>query len=564
MKKMFKKLNMKISIYFFIISMMIVFFISYTGYKNSVELLIRSKRIQTKQELENAGIYISSYLDKIKSLANLISMNDEIKMISDKQYNDFTSLKNFISIIQKNDNLIENIIIASKTGKIISSSKIDLSQSQQLDKEEWYQKSLQYKNMPYITNEKHKLTSEQEGNLISITSEIKDASNNHQGIIIIDLSHKFIEDYITKMNFGDNGYGFIATSQEKLLFDTNTLSENKKYIELLKSRMKSLEGDFIGETFNIPNTDWIAVGVTSMEGINSLKNVLITNTIFWAIIVLIISIFISLLISNRITKPIRNLIKNIKNTDHKLTPLPSDKKSSSEIQDLTTAFNQLLSKVSDLTLSIAEKEEAKRIFELKALQSQINPHFIYNTLDTIMWLIEFNENEKAIEVTKSLGKILRLTLGINQDFVRLEEEVAHVKNYLEIQKIRYDDKFEYKFDISKDTEQLKVPKLILQPIVENAIYHGIKPLKGKGEITIKSYLEDETLFIIVEDNGIGRQQAKDKNIKTKLSGIGMSNVDQRIKILNNDNCGIKLSRENGVTRVVYGLEINECKVWRKS
>ncbi|EHR36055.1 hypothetical protein HMPREF9709_00151 [Helcococcus kunzii ATCC 51366] len=564
MKKMFKKLNMKISIYFFIISMMIVFFISYTGYKNSVELLIRSKRIQTKQELENAGIYISSYLDKIKSLANLISMNDEIKMISDKQYNDFTSLKNFISIIQKNDNLIENIIIASKTGKIISSSKIDLSQSQQLDKEEWYQKSLQYKNMPYITNEKHKLTSEQEGNLISITSEIKDASNNHQGIIIIDLSHKFIEDYITKMNFGDNGYGFIATSQEKLLFDTNTLSENKKYIELLKSRMKSLEGDFIGETFNIPNTDWIAVGVTSMEGINSLKNVLITNTIFWAIIVLIISIFISLLISNRITKPIRNLIKNIKNTDHKLTPLPSDKKSSSEIQDLTTAFNQLLSKVSDLTLSIAEKEEAKRIFELKALQSQINPHFIYNTLDTIMWLIEFNENEKAIEVTKSLGKILRLTLGINQDFVRLEEEVAHVKNYLEIQKIRYDDKFEYKFDISKDTEQLKVPKLILQPIVENAIYHGIKPLKGKGEITIKSYLEDETLFIIVEDNGIGPQQAKDKNIKTKLSGIGMSNVDQRIKILNNDNCGIKLSRENGVTRVVYGLEINECKVWRKS
>ncbi|MCT1796638.1 cache domain-containing sensor histidine kinase [Helcococcus kunzii] len=555
---------MKISIYFFIISMMIVFFISYTGYKNSVELLIRSKRIQTKQELENAGIYISSYLDKIKSLANLISMNDEIKMISDKQYNDFTSLKNFISIIQKNDNLIENIIIASKTGKIISSSKIDLSQSQQLDKEEWYQKSLQYKNMPYITNEKHKLTSEQEGNLISITSEIKDASNNHQGIIIIDLSHKFIEDYITKMNFGDNGYGFIATSQEKLLFDTNTLSENKKYIELLKSRMKSLEGDFIGETFNIPSTDWIAVGVTSMEGINSLKNVLITNTIFWAIIVLIISIFISLLISNRITKPIRNLIKNIKNTDHKLTPLPYDKNSSSEIQDLTTAFNQLLSKVSDLTLSIAEKEEAKRIFELKALQSQINPHFIYNTLDTIMWLIEFNENEKAIEVTKSLGKILRLTLGINQDFVRLEEEVAHVKNYLEIQKIRYDDKFEYKFDISKDTEQLKIPKLILQPIVENAIYHGIKPLKGKGEITIKSYLEDETLFIIVEDNGIGPQQAKDKNIKTKLSGIGMSNVDQRIKILNNDNCGIKLSRENGVTRVVYGLEINECKVWRKS
>ncbi|QZO76551.1 sensor histidine kinase [Helcococcus kunzii] len=560
---MFKKLNMKISIYFFIISMMIVFFISYTGYKNSVELLIRSKRIQTKQELENAGIYISSYLDKIKSLANLISMNDEIKMISDKQYNDFTSLKNFISIIQKNDNLIENIIIASKMGKIISSSKTDLSQSQQLDKEEWYQKALQYKNMPYITNEKHKLTPEQAGNLISITSEIKDASNNHQGIIIIDLSHKFIEDYITKMNFGDNGYGFIATSQEKLLFDTNTLSENKKYIELLKSRMKSLEGDFIGETFNIPNTDWIAVGVTSMEGINSLKNVLITNTIFWAIIVLIISIFISLLISNRITKPIRNLIKNIKNTDHKLTPLPYDKNSSSEIQDLTTAFNQLLSKVSDLTLSIAEKEEAKRIFELKALQSQINPHFIYNTLDTIMWLIEFNENEKAIEVTKSLGKILRLTLGINQDFVRLEEEVAHVKNYLEIQKIRYDDKFEYNFDISKDTEQLKVPKLILQPIVENAIYHGIKPLKGKGEITIKSYLEDETLFIIVEDNGIGPQQAKDKNIKTKLGGIGMSNVDQRIKILNNENCGIKLSRENGVTRVVYRLEINECKVWRK-
>lgn len=558
MKKIFRKLNVKISLYFFLISMILVLLSSYINYRNSLNLLMENKRNQTEQEVKSAGIYISSYLDKVRDLANLISMNNEIKMISDEEYNSFGSLRSLIEIIQKNDDIIKNISVISKDGKVISTQRDEIMYFSNVNKEGWYQKALKANNMAYINDEVH--FSKNTGKVITISSEIKNDNNEHIGIILIDLSYKFIEEYISKMNFQDGGYGFIITSEEKIVFDTKQMGkesilENETYIKLAKDRMKTLDGNFVGAIVEIPGTDWSIAGVSLTENVDILTGKLVVNTISWAFFILLISILMSIMISKSITKPITSLIENIKLVDDSLSPIDIDRSASNEIVDLTKEFNLLLERISDLNLSVAKKEEAKRIFELKALQSQINPHFIYNTLDTIMWLVEFGDNEKAIEVTKSLGEILRKSLGINQDFVRLQEELNHAKNYMDIQKIRYDDKFEYNFDIAKEHRDFYVPKLILQPIIENSIYHGIRPKEGRSFINISSFIKEEDLFLTVEDNGIGiRKNLEDKR-KNKLGGIGMANVDQRIKILCGEEYGIELSRDNDITRLVYRLKL---------
>ncbi|MFM1571883.1 sensor histidine kinase [Helcococcus ovis] len=558
MNKLLKKFSTKISIYFFIISIVLVIILSYRNYKHSVNILKDNKLQQTEQQLKNASIYISSYLEKIKGISSLLAMTPEIENINALNEN---TIKKIIELTQQNDPLIKRISVISNDGKILSTSPIDFEISNNMESLEWYRNLKKSNNMAMVTTENHKgFSMNKTERVISISHEITNKNKKIEGFVVIDLSYKFIEDYVSSINFGENGYAFITTSEEKLLFDskqmnTNSLIENEKYLKIIKDRMKTVEKGFIASKIYIPNTDWILVGVSSTEQIDQLQNKLIVNTVTWSVIILISTIALSVLISKWISKPLTNLVEEMKKVDESFSKIKIEYSDSIEIHTLKTEYNLLLDRIKTLTKNIEEKENSKRIFELKALQSQINPHFIYNTLDTILWLIEFGENEKAIEVTKSLGMILRSTLSINQDFISLSNELEHVKNYMDIQKVRYDDKFEYVFEIDKNTLEILVPKLILQPIVENAIYHGIKPKKSKSFIKISSYIDDEDLIIKVENNGVDLEFDNQNRIKTKLGGIGMSNVEQRIKILCGNQYGIRMYRQEDATVVEYRLSI---------
>ena len=271
-------------------------------------------------------------------------------------------------------------------------------------------------------------------------------------------------------------------------------------------------------------------------------------------IVFILTLLVSIFVSKKISKPIIYLIGEIKKTDKKLYKIKSLPQASSEIQILTKEYNNLIDRIFVLTEDIEKKEEQKRTYQVKALQSQINPHFLYNTLDTILWLVEFGENEKAIKVTKNLGMLLRNSLNIDEDFVKLDKEIGHAKNYLDIQKIRYDNKFTYEFIKKIQTSSLYVPKLILQPIIENAIYHGIREKKSKSYIKIIVEKNPEYLIIKIIDNGLGPKEKKE-NIPTKLGGIGMENVNNRIKLLCGEKYNLKMQREKDETIVTYKLKI---------
>ena len=556
MKKIFKKIEFKISACFFVISILIISLMLFSWYKQSSSKLMKYEKEETSQEVKNASIYVASYLEKNKNLASLLAMSAESQNIMDDK-TDFKNLKDIIKVSEKSDEFIKKIFLVSENGNIISNEKVNLETNKDMKNISWYKKLINSNNMAFASKaDFSKISSDSSKNIISISKEIKDKNNKRLGFVVINLSYKFLEDFLSTINFGKDGYVFILSSEEELLFKSKNMGDfgKKDYEKLLKKRMKPEKMDFVSSNVFIPNTQWKLVGISFSNAISNLKKQLIESSLILALIVFILTLLVSIFVSKKISKPIIYLIGEIKKTDKKLYKIKSLPQASSEIQILTKEYNNLIDRIFVLTEDIEKKEEQKRTYQVKALQSQINPHFLYNTLDTILWLVEFGENEKAIKVTKNLGMLLRNSLNIDEDFVKLDKEIGHAKNYLDIQKIRYDNKFTYEFIKKIETSSLYVPKLILQPIIENAIYHGIREKKSKSYIKIIVEKNPEYLIIKIIDNGLGPKEKKE-NIPTKLGGIGMENVNNRIKLLCGEKYNLKMQRENGETIVTYKLKI---------
>lgn len=556
MKKIFKKIEFKISACFFVISILIISLMLFSWYKQSSSKLMTYEKEETSQEVKNASIYVASYLEKNKNLASLLAMSAESQNIMDDK-TDFKNLKDIIKVSEKSDEFIKKIFLVSENGNIISNEKVNLETNKDMKNISWYKKLINSNNMAFASKaDFSKISSDSSKNIISISKEIKDKNNKRLGFVVINLSYKFLEDFLSTINFGKDGYVFILSSEEELLFKSKNMEDfgKKDYEKLLKKRMKPEKMDFVSSNVFIPNTQWKLVGISFSNAISNLKKQLIESSLILALIVFVLTLLVSIFVSKKISKPIIYLIGEIKKTDKKLYKIESLPQASSEIQILTKEYNNLIDRIFVLTEDIEKKEEQKRTYQVKALQSQINPHFLYNTLDTILWLVEFGENEKAIKVTKNLGMLLRNSLNIDEDFVKLDKEIGHAKNYLDIQKIRYDNKFTYEFIKKIETSSLYVPKLILQPIIENAIYHGIREKKSKSYIKIIVEKNPEYLIIKIIDNGLGPKEKKE-NIPTKLGGIGMENVNYRIKLLCGEKYNLKMQRENGETIVTYKLKI---------
>ena len=307
----------------------------------------------------------------------------------------------------------------------------------------------------------------------------------------------------------------------------------------------------------INNSSWKLFGVASSDNLKILQKNLTKNILILSCILIILSLFIGIIASKILSEPITRLKIAMIDMDKKWTHIKIST-DIAEVSELENEYNRLIDRIKALTENITKEEKARRVFELKMLQSQINPHFLYNTLDTILWLSELNENESVIKVTSALGKLLRFSLSTDLDFVSIKDEIEHVKNYLEIQKIRYEDMLVYEIDSIDNLKDAFIPKLIIQPIVENAIYHGLRP-NGGGKINISFESFDNDIIIIVSDNGKGFDTEKLKedspsDNKIYLGGIGIKNVDHRIKLLCGDNYGISIKSAPGMgTKVVIKL-----------
>ena len=259
----------------------------------------------------------------------------------------------------------------------------------------------------------------------------------------------------------------------------------------------------------------------------------------------------SIRLSRSITAPLEELCRRAERVDAgDLTvqePVPSEIR---EIRTLSEGMEQMIGRMDDQMGEIRRRQESLRRTELALLQAQINPHFLYNTMDTIIWLIEADKQQEAVEMVANLSSFFRHSLSKGEDVITLAEEERHVRSYLQIQHARYQDIMEYILDIDPGLHDAMLPKLTLQPLVENALYHGIKLKRAKGTIRITATLADGCVLLRVEDNGVGitpqrLAQLRDAMERQERVGFGLSAVNQRLRLQFGPEYGLRLDSEEG-------------------
>lgn len=331
----------------------------------------------------------------------------------------------------------------------------------------------------------------------------------------------------------------------KTVYDLNQISDEEKNF-IIKENGEKLQ--FIRRKMNM--TNWMIYGVVPMEEVVEKINAIAKNII----LVLVLSIFFAIYISSRVAKTISKPILRLTDQmveirEEKFMPIePLDRED--EIGILYQSYNRMIHKIQQLIKEVYEGDIKKREAEYKALKSQISPHFLYNTLDSIHWLAMRYKAKEISTMVNLLAKFYRISISKGREYITLAEELQHAESYVKIQKIRYEGKFEVKTEIDENLLQYYTISIITQPLVENAIIHGLERKDGQGTITIRLLSEEEDLLIEVEDDGVSGDpdqiQYILKNGKSETrSGYGIINVNERVKLHFGERYGLTYTRGHG-------------------
>ena len=311
---------------------------------------------------------------------------------------------------------------------------------------------------------------------------------------------------------------------------------NSLYFEKYK---KEIEKTYTYSTYKTKNV--ILMGFLGNEYVKADTKMVSAAVLTALVTTLAIAFVIVSILAGRIVEPINMLAKKVMDMDHKIS-IPTDASNEiEEIQNIENAFYNLLGRIDKYHKEDIEKRELLEKIEVKALQSQINPHFLYNTLDSIKWEAKLNKVDKIAKIVTEFGNILKANMNFNETIVTVEDELGLVKSYLYIQMERYKDRFEFKLNVPEDMYGYRIPKLLLQPIVENAIIHGMELITEKGIVEITGRKEGDNLIFNVKDNGNNFEGDFDKIVNDiDSNSIGLYNVNKRIKLYYGEEYGLSL------------------------
>ena len=471
-------------------------------------------------------------------------------------------------LYNNNKEQVSNIALISKEGEPINVvPAARFRKNFRANEEEWFVNALnKTENIHFTLPHVQKMFEKGDNGynwVISMSRavEITVGGSTEQAVLLIEMAYQGIEEVLDEVTLGNGGYIYLMDSKGEIIWHT-------KFELIASGRVKennlvaagyddgSREEVFNGTsqtvvTKTVGYTGWKLVGVIKGTGIslNMLKTRLFI--VFVILLIIFIVIIINSYISFRVTNPIRELEKSVKALEEGNLDADIYMGGSYEVQHLGKSVQDMKFRIKGLMQDIVNEHEEKRKSEFDSLQAQINPHFLYNTLDIIVWQIENEKQSEAVHTVTALARFFRLSLGKGKNIVTVKDEIDHVKNYLMIQHMRFKNKFDYEFDIAEDVLELPSLKLMLQPLVENAIYHGMEFMDGDGLITIKAWREENELYLSVADNGLGMTEDKVEMILTgksssgngRGSGIGVKNVNERIKLYFGEAYGLTIDSE---------------------
>ncbi len=400
---------------------------------------------------------------------------------------------------------------------------------------------------------------------------VRPVTHEVMGVIIIDVDTSSVRELCRTIKIGDTGYFSVVTNDRRFIYPPgDTIREDDvapgSIFRIANEKSGSLIDDSGSEkellVFNtLEPAGWKIVGRVRLREIMKSADGIRSLTVSVILMCILFTIILYFFISDVLTHPLRDLKDKMKQAESGNLEVQAVCSNRDEVADLCHSFNLMIGEIKDLLArSIKEQEDLKK-FELKALQAQINPHFLYNTLDAIIWMTEANNKTEVVRITKALSSFFRIALSKGREWISIRDEFEHIRNYLMIQKIRHRDVLEYDVFCDERIQECRILKLTLQPIVENAIEHGIKNKRGGGRVGILGRLhEDGTILLEVTDDGIGVSEERMGYINAELedtivnvtheSGFGLKNVNQRIRLYYGPDWGITISSAPGAgTRV---------------
>ena len=512
---------------------------------------------------------IDSYIDYMENIAYLISSNEDVQdyLFDDEIDNEgrYRILNQFQTILDSRSD-IRNVGIISKSGRmLINDGSKSVNQDLDLNTQEWYTNALKSPNGPILTSShvQHIISGERPW-VITLSRGIRDRSGSgeKEGVFFIDLNYSAISELCDQSTVGTKGYAFILDATGNIVYHPQ---QQQLYNELQTENISLIMGTDEetvltgtgrnGKLYSISRSDktgWTVVDCTNVQELLSKSREAQSLYVLTAIVLVAIALFFSRFMARSITLPIQKLrdsMKKVQEGDFSVSDVVVDSKN--EIGSLTKSFDVMTHKIQELMEQNVHEQEEKRKSELKALQSQINPHFLYNTLDSIIWMAEGKKNEEVVLMTASLARLLRQSISNEDEVVPIANEVEYARGYLTIQKMRYKDKLEFQIDVDPSILHIPLIKLVLQPIIENAIYHGLKYKESKGLLIVKGFMKDGNAVLQIIDDGVGMDEETLAHIYDRhkvnyhSNGVGVYNVQKRLKLYYGEDYGITYESEKG-------------------
>ena len=391
---------------------------------------------------------------------------------------------------------------------------------------------------------------------LSRTVELTRNGTSMLGVLLVDMNYSSIEQLLEKANTDTSGeYVYLMAPDGEIIYHPKQNLIHMGLYQENNDRTAQYEDTTVKENFRgekrlvtvktISYTGWKLVSVVPMKsfsvGMTGMRNLVV----LLVALTVLAAVLLNQMVFARISKPLRRLNDSVKEWESGNMNPDIYAGGSMEVEHLGKTLRSTVAQIQQLMDDIVVEQEEKRKSELDALQSQINPHFLYNTLDSIVWMITGERYDDAVFMITQLASLFRISLSKGKTVIRIEEEVKHAQNYMNIQKIRYKNSFEVDFQIDEDIRDGCIVKLVLQPLLENAIYYGMEFMDGEGEIHVRGYRKDDDIYLEVEDNGLGmpeEEAAELLNGKERPhkhgSGVGLINVHSRLKLRFGEEYGL--------------------------
>lgn len=582
----FKSIHTSIAIAFSSLIICAVLAMSFNSFLLSSEAVKRNSYEHTGQLVEQVNANVETYVGNMESIAELALADEKLRTLM--RLHDADSPEGlaltaevsafFGSIVRSREDIASILFIGSNGSLVSNREEGALKPYHELMNQDWYTAAKKAGGESVISSSRIQHLFEDEYRwVVSISREAERGTDGSGGVLLVDLNYNVINDLCKQIHMGNRGYVFLLDPtgdpiyhpQQQLIYSG---LKSERFDDILQAEDGSFEADSDGAaklyTVRTSEFGWKVIGVNYPEELVGDKKEIALSALRWGLICLVFGLALSLWLSHKLTKPVKKLDVQMKKVERGDFAVRAEIESPNEIGKLARTFNLMTGKIKDLMEQVMREQEDKRISELKALQAQIHPHFLYNTLDSIIWMAEMDKRDDVIRMTSALSKLLRSSISKGEELVPLRQELAHAEHYLVIQSMRYRGKFAYSIEVEEGLLDQYVLKVLLQPLVENAIYHGIKNKADQGRIVIRGTACQDGLCLQVEDDGVGAdaEKVKERLARGRLysgksgsdgggsgpsgsCGLGLDNVDHRIRLNYGEPYGLHFEseRDEGTT-----------------